>query len=329
MVIIVTYRPDEILPEKIAGIVDPPNTAGISLHSQPFLAPYVPNIIPEYIKASGVGITRIVLNPLSEEDILQYVAATLCLDKSEILPLAAVIQSKTAGNPFYMREALSICHQKQCIWYDYKESGWKYDLDRVFKQFETRSYHDTLNSEFITSRLSELPPAARSILAWASLVGTSFSFALIQRLLSGEFDYDDETVSGSDDGSVDLHAYSQQEIVEGLQHSIQAYIVVATQDDDRFRFAHDRYLQAAVALRENTGPKMHFIIAQTLLKYYSAEERYRDAIASHICESIDVIKERVIHRQSFRELLFTCAQYVIAPLRTPILVLFALRTSVS
>lgn len=32
MVIIVTYRPDEILPERIKGILDPPNTEGISLH---------------------------------------------------------------------------------------------------------------------------------------------------------------------------------------------------------------------------------------------------------------------------------------------------------
>lgn len=53
---------------------------------------------------------------------------------------------------------------------------------------------------------------------------------------------------------------------------------------------------------------MHFIIAQTLLKYYFAEERSRDAIASHVCESINVIKERIVHRQSFRALLFDCAQ---------------------
>lgn len=160
-----------------------------------------------------------------------------------------------------MREMLDTCHRKQCIWYDYKESGWKYDLDRVFKQFETRLYHDTLNSAFITSRLNELQPAARSILAWASLVGTSFSFALIQRLLSGEFDYDDETVSGSDGGSIDQEPYTEQEIVEGLQACIQAYIVVATQDDDRFRFAHDRYLQSSISLHECTGPvRLHSYI---------------------------------------------------------------------
>ena len=34
MIILVTYRPDEILPEKIKGIIEPPNTEGISLHAR-------------------------------------------------------------------------------------------------------------------------------------------------------------------------------------------------------------------------------------------------------------------------------------------------------
>lgn len=262
--------------------------------------------LAEYIKAGGVGVTRISLNPLSEEDILQYVAATLCRDKSEIVPLAAVIQSKTAGNPFYMREMLDTCHRKQCIWYDYKESRWKYDLDRVFKQFETQSYHDTLNNEFVTSRLNELPAPSRQILAWASLVGTSFSFEFVQRLLSDEFEYDNESNSGSIASTA--APLSHQEIVEGLQAAIQAYIIVATQDDDRFRFTHDRFIQAAGSLKENEGPKMHFIIAQTLLKYYSTDAKSRDNIATHICECVDLIKGHVAHRQSYRALLFECAQ---------------------
>lgn len=239
---------------------------------------------------------------------MQYVAATLCRPKLDIIPLAAVIQSKTAGNPFYMREMLDTCHRKQCIWYDYRDNGWCYDLDRIFKRFETKSYHDTLNSEFVTSRLNELPPPSRSILAWASLIGTSFSFELIQRLLSGEFDYDDSESSKLESMKPYSLSHSQQDAVEGLQAAIQAYIIVATQDDDRFRFAHDRYIQAAASLRECNGPKMHFIIAQTLLKYYSADERSRETTASHICESIQIINQRVIHKQSFRAILFGCAQ---------------------
>jgi hypothetical protein len=33
MVLIVTYRPDEVLPERIRGIIEPPNSEGISLSS--------------------------------------------------------------------------------------------------------------------------------------------------------------------------------------------------------------------------------------------------------------------------------------------------------
>jgi len=44
------------------------------------------------VKAGGVGVTRITLKPLHEDDIVQFVAATLCISPSEIIPLAAVIQ---------------------------------------------------------------------------------------------------------------------------------------------------------------------------------------------------------------------------------------------
>ena len=246
------------------------------------------------------------LKPLTEEDVVDYVAATLSRPKPDVIPLAAVIHSKSAGNPFYMREMLDTCHRKQCIYYDYRESRWCYDLDKVFKRFETSSYTDTLDHEFITSRLNELPAPSRSILAWASLIGSSFSFDLVQRLLSGEFDYDDckPCSEGSQPYSL---SHSQQDVVEGLQAAIQAYVIVATEDDDRFRFAHDRYMQAATSLRECNGPKMHFIIAQTLMKYYSSEERARSTTAIHISECVDIIRERVTHRQSYRKLLFDCA----------------------
>jgi len=259
-----------------------------------------------------VGITRIVLQPLIEEDITQYVAATLRRPAEGIIPLAAVIQSKSAGNPFYMREMLDACNRKGCIYYNYRSSVWEYDLDRIFREFATDTYHDTLNSDFVTRRLAELPPASRSILAWASLIGTSFSFELIQRLLSGEFDYDDNdqsTASNSPSRDTPLSfSHSQQDAVAGLQAAIQAYIIIATENDDRFRFAHDRYIQAASFLKERRTQKMNFMIACTLQKYYSSDQRLQQSTAFHICASVEIIKERFFHRQSFRKVLFDSAQ---------------------
>jgi len=70
MIILVTYRPDEILPEKIKGIIEPPNTEGISLRAPFRFVPVCANLSLEYIKSGGVGVTRITLRPLTEEDIV-------------------------------------------------------------------------------------------------------------------------------------------------------------------------------------------------------------------------------------------------------------------
>ncbi|EHK15462.1 uncharacterized protein TRIVIDRAFT_184876 [Trichoderma virens Gv29-8] len=292
MVVIVTYRPEELPPAKLQVVVQPLEA-------------------DEFPRNSRTQVTRIVLNPLSESDILQYVSATLCRPQEEILSLALVIQSKTAGNPFYMREMLSACHRKRCIWYDYRDSQWHYDMDRLFAQFQGEKDYDVLDTAFITHRLNELPSAARAVLAWAALLGGSFSFELLCRLMSGEFDYHDEDellACPSNVSNVTQRSYTEGEAVAGLQAAIQAYIIVQTESDDRFRFAHDRYVQASAALKECNARKMHFIISQTLLKYYAVEARQRDSTASHICTAVEIIRRRVPCRREFRKLLMECAR---------------------
>ncbi|KAF6806671.1 hsp90-like protein [Colletotrichum musicola] len=294
MVVIITYRPEELSPDRVQSIIQPPESE-------------------EFPRSGGPVVTRIRLAPLGEEDIIQYVATTLCRPKEEVLPLAIVIQSKTAGNPFYMREMLGACYRNKCIWYDYRDSNWHFDLDRLFEQFQGESDYDILDTGFITRRLNELPSSSRAILAWAALLGSSFSFELICRLLSGEFQYeDDDETTCRGPGYEQYHAsYSQQEAINGLQAAVQAYIIVPSETDDRFRFAHDRFIQASAALKECNARKMHFVIAQTLLKYYSADPRAKENTASHICESVNIIKNRIARREPYRKLLFDCAQVAV------------------
>ncbi|KAM7208650.1 Two-component system protein A [Naviculisporaceae sp. PSN 640] len=292
IVIIVTYRPEELAAERVQAIINPPKA-------------------DEYGRRGSPMITKIVLTPLSEDDILQYVSTTLSLSKEEVLPLALVIQSKTAGNPFYMREMLNAGHRKKCIWHDYLAGHWRYDLDRLFDQFQGEQDYDVLDTAFITRRLGELPPAARSILAWAALLGQTFSFDLISKLMGGEFHYDDDDEAGSEphSSSCSLPSHSPSEdVVAGLQAAIQACIIVPGDREDRFRFAHDRYIQAASELQECNAEKMHFVIAQTLLKYYATDPSSIDNTAAHVCESVDIISRRVSHRYPYRKLLYDCAK---------------------
>lgn len=178
--------------------------------------------------------TVIKLTPLKENEVVQYVAATLQRTPEYVLPLAVVCLEKSNGNPFYLRQMLELCHRKQCILYSWKESVWDYKLDRVFTEFASEDYGQQLDSDFITRRLQDLPPAACAILAWASLLGTSFSFGLVQRLLSGEFDFKDD----NDQFDVTVELLSPQpveNVVEGLQATLQAYILMPGSNEDEFR----------------------------------------------------------------------------------------------
>lgn len=251
--------------------------------------------------------TKLKLAPFTEAEVLKYVATTLARPTDDILSLAMVTQSKTAGNPFYVREMLSICNRKRCIWYNYQDSQWNYDLDTIFAQFQSEKDFDVLDTDFITRRLNELPAASRAVLAWAALIGSSFSFELICHLMSGEYNFDDGTQLCSLSSHM-KNNYTEGEAIGGLHAAVQAYILVQTEIEDRFRFAHDRYIHASSALKECNAQKMHFIIAQTLMKYYAKDSRERASAAAHICKAVPIIKARIPERLHFRQLLTECAQ---------------------
>lgn len=286
MVVMMTYRPEELVSERMHSLLVPTN------HD-------------EHSPANSPMITRISLAPLAEHDIIEYVAATLSRSQDEVLPLALVIQSKSAGNPFFVKEMLMSCHRKKCIWYDYRDSQWHFDLDKLFETFRADKDYDVLDTAFITQRLSELPPAARALLSWASLIGGTFSFELVARLMGGEFEYDAKEFKTC--GAENLQkGWSEREAIHGLQAAIQAYIVVPADTDDRFKFLHDRFIQASAALEECNAKPMHYIITSTMLKYYTDEERLRDSTANHICEAVDIIKRRETSRRVYRRHLTLC-----------------------
>ncbi|KAK4162260.1 Two-component system protein A [Cladorrhinum sp. PSN259] len=287
MVIVITYRPEELATEKVQRILNPPNS-------------------DDRTKNGGPSTTHIKLEPLNEEEIVRYVATTLSRPMEDVVPLALVLQSKTAGNPFYMREMLSASYRKRCIYYDYVDTQWVFDLDKLFEQFKGEQDYDVLDTAFITRRLSELPAASRSILAWAALLGQTFSFNLICKLMEVEFDYyEDASDTAEEHQAV---SYSQQDIVTGLESAVQAFIIVPSDRDDHFRFAHDRYIQAASALKECNAWKMHYVIAQTLLRHYSDYPALQENTASHICESVELIKKKIPIRAQFRKLLLERAE---------------------
>ncbi|KIX03037.1 uncharacterized protein Z518_06587 [Rhinocladiella mackenziei CBS 650.93] len=252
---------------------------------------------------------KIELGNLREKHVFEYVAATMSQSVETILPLAAVVYAKSEGNPFLVKDILQTCYQRNCLWYDWRESGWQFDLDKIFDEFSSEGCFD---NGYMTRRLQELPPAARSILAWASLIGTNFSFKLIQTIMSGEYFYSsgrDQANDATCPKRAKLFNLSESDCVTGLQQLVNMYIVTPGETDDEFRFTHARYLRAANEMREcQNTTKMHFIIAQTMITYLSQCKHNLYPLARHICLSSDLVKEKIPSRMRYRDVLWRGAQ---------------------
>ena len=222
-------------------------------------AEQIPKPIKSILDNGTASLSEITLRSLTEEEVIDYVASTLSRPPDYVHSLAVVCLEKTSGyvysvfrkpkhrmnnrlyrNPFYLKQMLEVCYRKGCLWYSWKNSAWEFDLDRVFAEFESDKYGDQLNTSFILKRLQDLPRASRVILAWGSLIGITFSFPLVQRLLYGEFDHiDDSPEMLKPDCPADMLFSSKlvDTAVEGLQAATQAYILIPTGDENLFRYA--------------------------------------------------------------------------------------------
>ncbi|KAJ4334056.1 Chk1 protein kinase [Ascochyta clinopodiicola] len=264
--------------------------------------------IPRELRPSMHSATKVQLFPFTEAQTADYVAETLHRDHQYILPLVAVIQEKSRGNLFYIREILDTCYRKQCVYYSWRENNWMFDLDKVFEVFESTEYGSSVTNDFITKRLLELPPDTRKLLAWASLLGGAFSYDLISKLLNPKYAPAD---------AERLPLFGEKEcVVTALNGALNAYILMPAESESRFRFSHDRYLFAAASLLEkdwNTS-MMHYEIARIVS---SGGEWHDDAMGDskalymrsrHICLAADLIKAREANRAPFRDVLYQAGE---------------------
>ncbi len=74
--------------------------------------------------------------------------------------------------------------------------------------------------------------------------------------MSGEFGLVDDEFDDAED-TQRRRVFSKPEVVAGLQAAVNSCIVVQGETDDRFRFAHDRYAQAAAVSRHIAFCRLH------------------------------------------------------------------------
>ncbi|OAG03584.1 putative histidine kinase HHK1p [Paraphaeosphaeria sporulosa] len=266
--------------------------------------------MPKDLRTLLPAATRIQLHPFTEADTAEYVSETLHRDTEYILPLVAVIQEKSRGNIFYIREILDTCYRKQCVFYCWREGAWRFDLDKVFDALESPEYGSSINNDFIAKRLRDLPGNSRKLVAWASLLSGSFTFDLIRNLL-------DPLNAPPDADTTRIPLLRAKDCaITALNGAVNAFVLMPADDEDRFRFSHDRYLTAATQSLDQEWDimMMHYMIA----KYITTSGAYHNDSMSgskglyirsrHICLASNLIKARESIRAPYRDVLYQAAE---------------------
>lgn len=187
--------------------------------------------------------TRVDVGNFEDDDTAQYVSDTLMRPREYCMPLAAVIQEKTNGSPFFVKEMLDSCYRKKCIYYCWRCSHWEFDLNKVFDEFSSPDEAKFSSNDFIARRLHELSLEAQTFLAWAATIGHHFRFSLMKYVMSCEC---------SKASPAEFLPPKAHDPVHGLQVALKSFLIMGTEDDDTFKFTHDRYLSSALSLTDST-----------------------------------------------------------------------------
>jgi len=198
----------------------------------------------EKLRLSG-RLTELALGPLTERDVRLMIAETLQENESTIAPLASLIFTKTAGNPFFVLQFLRSIISERLLRFDGRSGRWVWEVARI----EAAGYTESA-LELMVKMLEKLPPPIRETLKVAALIGSRFRAKTLSR------------VTG-----VGLEA-----VEAALRPAVMERLIYRTKDG--YGFQHDRIQQAALFLAENGRRTLiHLSIARALLSETPIENR--------------------------------------------------------
>jgi predicted ATPase len=224
------------------------------------------------IEAATGAIERISLGPLGLHDLSALVRDALRCDDADAEPLAALVQEKTAGNPFFVTQFLKALAEGGLVEFDYATCRWRYRIADI------RAARMTDNViELMAHKLDRLSLRTRSAVTLAACVGNPFDTATLaivseQSLEGAEKDLQEAIVEGLLLASTSAY--------EGPESGSTVPVPANT-----YAWLHDRVQQAAYALiPDEHRAGLHLRVGRLLLAradFDRSDDRLFD-IAHHL-----------------------------------------------
>ncbi len=195
-------------------------------------------IAEQQMAAAGVPCTTLALPPLATDDVAALVAQTLnCPESTE---LAHLIETRTAGNPLFVRQFLLNLGEEKLLAYDSAGQRWTWDMASI----EAAELSDNV-AELLVNRLRRLALPVLEALRIAACLGSRFAVSTVA------------AVAGCENST--MEKILEEAVVEGMIGADPGHPEI-------YRFRHDRIQQAAYAmLDEPTRQRLHLAAGRALL----------------------------------------------------------------
>jgi len=189
------------------------------------------------------SVTEIHLDPLSEEDVVGFVADTLSCPPERAKDLADVLGRKTYRNPFFLGQALQAIYDENIIRLNERVGCWEWEIESVKR---LPMPEDVV--ELIQKRLERLPGETLDLLKLASCLGHTFWLRPLSIVCN-------KTVS-------EISALMTPAMREGL-----VFLVSEEGGDWQLEFVHDEIEEAVYSLiPEVDRKKMHLRFGRVLMR---------------------------------------------------------------
>ncbi|MFO0573895.1 MAG: AAA family ATPase [Polyangia bacterium] len=189
------------------------------------------------VRKTTLEIRHLTLKPLGRADLVALLCDTLRCAPDEAEPLAALLEGKTEGNPFFLGQLLASLYRDGLLRFDPGSGRWTWSLEQLQRASITSNV-----VELLVAKLEQLPDETREILETASCLGSEFELGE----LAAVYERSPEQTAAA------LWQALREGLVAPLGDSFAAQVYArpdaapwATTERVRYRFLHDRVQQAA------------------------------------------------------------------------------------
>ncbi len=210
----------------------------------------------------GILLQTINLEGLHKKSIDELLSETFKCELAEVRALSDVVEKKTKGNPFFIREFLELLFRYKLIYFSSEKERWDWDIDKILGEDITDNVVD-----LILGRIVKLPKTSLKCIQYAAYLGHRFEL--------------EDLAIAMDSAPNELNQHLLPALQEGIliplggNYKYQQSGSLPEKDsflpDEKieYQFAHDRIQRAAYqSVSEYQGQQMHLHVGRLLRKHY-------------------------------------------------------------